>query len=133
MIIEVSQHPMKQLLLQGVSTFLNWFNSGDSLSGAQSATEFALIYGYPIPSYVNFSLGSAQNPDCNNALPVNTLCLHTQLPDYTFRQVVRPNVDTLYSEGLIDLSQSDVELVVPSIPDDRFWVFPFYDLYVSNI
>ncbi len=126
---------MKQFLLSAVSTFLpaifNWLNSGDS--GAQSATEFALTYVYPIPSYANFSLGSAQNPDCNDALPVNTLCLHTKLADYTFREVVRPNVDTLYSEGLIDLSHSDVEIVVPPISEDRFWVLAFYDLYASMV
>ena len=38
--------------------------------------------------------------------------------------VVRPNADTLYSTMFIDLSESDLVLTVPEMPDDRYWVFP---------
>jgi hypothetical protein len=44
--------------------------------------------------------------------------------------LVRPNVDTLYSMAAIDLSHSDVVLTIPPVDDSRFYVFPFYDLYV---
>lgn len=41
--------------------------------------------------------------------------------------IVRPNVDTLYSKIAVDLSSNDVVITIPKI-DDRFYVFPFYDL-----
>lgn len=46
-------------------------------------------------------------------------------PDET--QVNAPNVDTLYSSAVYDLSQSDVRITVPLIDEDRYWVFAFYD------
>jgi hypothetical protein len=48
----------------------------------------------------------------------------------TSEVLVRPNVDTLYSRSAIDLSHSDVVLSVPEVPDNRFYVVPFYDLLV---
>lgn len=46
--------------------------------------------------------------------------------------IVRPNVDTLYSKIAIDLSHADVALTIPEVEDDRFYVFPFYDLSVHE-
>lgn len=46
----------------------------------------------------------------------------------TSEVLVRPNVDTLYSRSAIDLSHSDVVISVPDVPDNRFYVVPFYDL-----
>lgn len=43
--------------------------------------------------------------------------------------MVKPNVDTVYSRVIIDLSQNDLVLTVPSITD-RFYIFPFYDVFV---
>ena len=54
---------------------------------------------------------------------------YTARPEDT--EVVRPNVDTLYSRLAIDLSQNDVVLTVPKVEGDRYYVFPFYDLYVN--
>ncbi|KAL2823579.1 hypothetical protein BDW59DRAFT_173405 [Aspergillus cavernicola] len=44
------------------------------------------------------------------------------------RSVVRPNVDTLYSTILINLSADDLMVDLPVV-DDRYWVSPFYDIY----
>lgn len=44
---------------------------------------------------------------------------------------VRPNVDTLYSTAVIDLSHHNVVLNI-SLVKDRYWVFPFYDAYGNN-
>lgn len=41
--------------------------------------------------------------------------------------VVRPNVDTVYSELFIDLSTSDLVLTVPEF-DGRYWSQAFFDL-----
>lgn len=42
-------------------------------------------------------------------------------------RVVLPNVDTLYSTSVFDLSQKDLELGVPSVDADRYWNYAFYD------
>lgn len=45
---------------------------------------------------------------------------------------MKPNVDTLYTISFIDLSQSDLEITIPTITDGRYWSFPFYDPYGNN-
>lgn len=49
-----------------------------------------------------------------------------ELATSSFKSVVRPNVDTLYSSAVLDMSLHDVVVDVP-IVNDRYWVFPFYD------
>lgn len=51
-------------------------------------------------------------------------------PDHTFRRVVRPNVDTLYSTIWLDLK---AEPVVISLPDSggRYYVMPLYDAWTN--
>lgn len=56
----------------------------------------------------------------------NRLKHSRQLSTAADTSVVRPNVDKLYSQAIIDLSANDVVLEIPSI-SDRYWVFPFYD------
>ncbi|KAL3485513.1 hypothetical protein BJX62DRAFT_242869 [Aspergillus germanicus] len=89
------------------------------------ATEFALIYGYPLLSYAKFALPILQSRGTNE------LSHMRQLSTADFQDVVRPNVDTLYSLAILDLSQRDLIIEVPEIPD-RYWVFPFYDVYGNN-
>lgn len=59
--------------------------------------------------------------------PANTLLHMRRLATADFADVVRVNVDTIYSGLIVDLSHHDLILKVPSIPD-RYWVFPFYDV-----
>jgi hypothetical protein len=54
-----------------------------------------------------------------------------QLATSAYKAVVRPNVDTLYSIAVIDLSHHDVVVEIPVVKD-RYWVFPFYDAYANN-
>lgn len=42
--------------------------------------------------------------------------------------VIKPNVDTLYSRVVLDLSQHDVVLTVPNITAGRYWNYPVIDL-----
>ncbi|KAJ7692925.1 hypothetical protein B0H17DRAFT_1159588 [Mycena rosella] len=62
----------------------------------------------------------------------NTLAHETTLANASYHTIVLPNVDTLYSEALIDLSRSDVVATMPSLEAGRFYVWPFYDLYGNN-
>jgi hypothetical protein len=51
-------------------------------------------------------------------------------PDVNFREVVRPNFDTLYSLAWFDVAN---EPMIVSIPDTagRYYVFPFYDMWTD--
>lgn len=49
------------------------------------------------------------------------------------RNVVRPNVDTIYAAGTFDLSATDLVLTVAPMDEDRFYLFAFYDPSVQFI
>lgn len=61
----------------------------------------------------------------------NTLYRGEKLATAQDRHLVRPNVDTLYSAIFYDLAKRDLEFIIPEI-NDRYWCFPFYDLYGNN-
>jgi hypothetical protein len=50
------------------------------------------------------------------------------LANASYHTIVLPNVDTLYSESLIDLSTKDVVVTLPTMEAERFYVWPFYDV-----
>jgi len=53
----------------------------------------------------------------------NVIDTQSELASVASAAVVKPNVDTLYSRVIIDLSQNDLVLTVPNI-SDRFYIFP---------
>jgi hypothetical protein len=90
-------------------------------------TAFALTYGYPLLAFEKFA--NALIPAAGG---VNTLVHARQLATAASTAVVKPNVDTLYSQAIFDLSHSDVVLTIPDIPPDQFALFSFYDPYGDN-
>lgn len=52
-------------------------------------------------------------------------------PDDKFRQVIRPNADTLYSSSWIDLSKEPVLLHVPDT-HDRYYLMQFMDAWTDT-
>lgn len=87
----------------------------------KTSTDWSSQYAYPLIPYAQNALPLlATNPP-------NTLKHMRRLATADFERVVRPNVDTLYSALIVDLSHSDLILEVPRI-SDRYWVFPFYDV-----
>ncbi|KAJ7488131.1 hypothetical protein FB451DRAFT_1081737 [Mycena latifolia] len=97
---------------------------------AQDATVFSLIYGMPLAQYVPFANSIANMS--GGHWTTNSLLHSTSLVDASYRTVVMPNVDTLYSQGLIDLSTADLVATMPDMEPGRFYVCPFYDLYGNN-
>ena len=65
--------------------------------------------------------------------PQETNVLHPgkRLATANDQNLVRPNVDTIYSTVFYDLSSNDLRLTIPEIPG-RYWCFSFYDLYGNN-
>src|SRR5579871_5160464 len=51
-----------------------------------------------------------------------------QFPDDAFRQVVRPNADTLYSSAWLDLSKEPIMMHVPDT-HGRYYLMQFLDAW----
>ncbi|KAE8306252.1 DUF1254-domain-containing protein [Aspergillus transmontanensis] len=103
--------------------------AGTTLAAASEvaeATQFTLTYGYPLPSFARAAVAALSEVNCTNCFQHNT-----QLATSASQHVVRPNVDTLYSTAVIDLSHHDIVVDIPLVKD-RYWVFPFYDAYGNN-
>ncbi|KAK3722119.1 hypothetical protein LTR37_002552 [Vermiconidia calcicola] len=100
--------------------------AAQSTSEAQDTTAFALSYGYPLLAWQ-----SAYAPVVGE-IGANIWNHARELRSAEDRTVVKPNVDTLYSTLVYDLSQSDVEITIPDVPEDSFKLFSFYDPFGDN-
>jgi hypothetical protein len=61
--------------------------------------------------------------------PVNTIAHAREFPGPEFRIVIRPNFDTLYSSGQIDLGPEPVILSIPAT--DRYFMFPLLSMWTD--
>ncbi|KAE9367521.1 DUF1214-domain-containing protein [Stipitochalara longipes BDJ] len=91
-----------------------------------NATVLALQYGLPLYSYAKLALPFV------DANAVNLLVHSTEIATPQSTIVVLPNVDTLYSTALYDLSQNDLRVTIPNIGPDRYWSFAFYDPFGND-
>ena len=114
--------PMKLYFLF-LSFSLVPFAIANSNADAQNATVFSLVYGYPLLAWQNIFSPIVQD------IGANTWHHARELSTPANRTVVKPNVDTLYSQVIYDLSQSDLEIAVPDVPTTNFKLFSFYDPY----
>ncbi len=64
--------------------------------------------------------------------PFNVLSHKKELLDASFTAVVRPNHDTLYSLGWLDLRDEPMVISVPEVTDGRYYVLQFIDVYTHN-
>ena len=93
---------------------------------AQNATTFALVYGYPLLAWQRYASALI------NDTGINALHHARDLSTPENRTVVKPNVDTLYSNLIYDLSESDLAVNLPDVPADSFKLFSLYDPYGVN-
>jgi hypothetical protein len=88
----------------------------------------AYLYGYPL---VLMSLTKdTMLAEAGGGMKINTFNHIQDFPDHHFRDVVRPNVDTLYSIAWLDLSAAPIVLTVPDM-DDRYYVMPLMDAWTN--
>lgn len=101
--------------------------AAQNITSAQDATTFALTYGYPLLPFQKVA---------DRFLPFNAtnVIIHSRTLDTPANTtVVKPNADTLYSSALIDLSETDLVLNVPTIPPSEFVLFSFFDTFGDNV
>jgi hypothetical protein len=91
----------------------------------------AVAYGLPLVM-MDLTMRNATNVAVPHgmAAPVNQFSHVPVFPDASFKQVVRANVDTLYSSAFLDLAR---EPVVLSVPDThgRYYLLPMCDAWTN--
>jgi hypothetical protein len=89
----------------------------------------AVIYGLPLVM-MDLTRQSFQNSPAPRGAPINQFLHVRAFPSASFKQVVRVNVDTLYSSAFLDLS---AEPLVLSVPDThgRYYLLPLFDAWTN--
>lgn len=87
----------------------------------------AYLFGYPL-----VLMELTRNSMANDAEPgrgANHLYHMRSFPDHNFRNVVRPNNDTLYSVTWFDLGEQPMVISTPAM--ERYYVLPFMDAWTN--
>ena len=92
-----------------------------SPSDVQQIAARAYVYAYPMVLL----------QETMRILPPNHLAHVSAFPDASFRLIVRPNADTLYSNGWIDVSKEPMLLHVPD-SGGRFYLLQFMDAWTET-
>jgi hypothetical protein len=91
----------------------------------------AVIYGLPL---VMMDLTMKRMTNVSRpggiAAPVNQFAHAPIFPPATFKNVVRANVDTLYSSAFLDLSSGPLVLTVPDT-GGRYYLLPLFDAWTN--
>jgi hypothetical protein len=128
------------------STVLQSCNSGATNAPSSSATGNALaadsvkaiaknayVYGIALAlvDITRKRLTNVEAPVPGLAAPINQFAISVAFPDAKFKAVVKPNADTYYTSGMLDLS---VDAMVLSLPNTngRYYLMPMLDAY-SNV
>jgi hypothetical protein len=89
----------------------------------------AVIYGLPLVM-MDITMRNFTNTPSPRGAPINQFVHERAFPPASFKQVVRLNVDTLYSSAFLDLSK---EPLVMSVPDThgRYYLLPLMDAWTN--
>jgi hypothetical protein len=115
---------LRRALAIGVLTFLAGFimnAQSPSQDNVELLAERAYIYAYPL---VLLQATTA-------IMPPNHLVHVSVFPDASFRLIVRPNADTLYTNAWIDVSKEPMLLHVPD-SGGRFYLLQFMDAWTET-
>lgn len=96
-----------------------------SENAIQPANDFQ--YTYPLVFFANFAGAVFRN------VSVNEIFHRRNLASPTDPGVSEPNVDTLYSRVVLDLSSHDLVLTVPDTADGIYWNYPVYDVFSNQL
>ncbi len=92
----------------------------------------AVVYGFPlvIVDVTKRVQTNVAEPQPNGHAPINQFGNFSKYPTAADKDVVRLNVDTLYSFGWLDLSKEPIVLSVPNT-DGRYYLMPILDAWTN--
>jgi hypothetical protein len=98
--------------------------------GLEAGVE-AVVYGFPlvIMDATRKKISNVATPGAF-AAPINQFANVPEFPDASFRDVVRANVDTLYSSAWLDLTKEPIVLSVPDTKG-RYYLMPMLDAWTN--
>ena len=126
------------LVLSGETVFPARMNAEEGQTrrlSQQEANELAVeayIYFYPLVT-MDVTRRQSTNIESGKMLgrgPMNTFTQMRTFPPADFREVVRPNFDTLYSTGWLDLTAEPMIVSVPDT-DGRYYLLPMLDMWTD--
>lgn len=90
----------------------------------------AYVYAYPmIMMEITRRVSTNVEAPTGPFAPMNQFAHMRAFPDHTFREVVRPNADTLYSIVWFDVSNEPLVLSVPAT--ERYYMMPMLDMWTD--
>src|SRR5579862_9257750 len=107
-------------------------SEGETMQKEQEALEAgveAVIYGLPLVM-MDLTLQNFTHAPPPRGAPANQFLHEKVFPTASFKQVVRVNVDTLYSSAFLDLSQEPLMLSVPDT-HGRYYLLPLFDAWTN--
>jgi hypothetical protein len=122
------------LALFTVALFTGCSTSKQKLSDEEivSIAKKVYIYGYAplLMKYTELKQTNVEEPNNLGMAPVNQISHFRTFPDASFKDVVKPNVDTYYSIVWFELKDEPMVMTVPAT--ERYYLLPLLDAY-SNV
>ena len=134
----VSVASLSLLMVCGVYGATNPVDDGVSKSNhttmtqredAQQTGVLAVIYGLPLVM-MELTKQNFVNAPAPRGAPLNQFLQVRRFPTAAFKQIVRANVDTLYSSAFLDLAAEPLVLSIPDSPG-RYYLLPVFDAWTN--
>lgn len=130
--VEGQRIAANRTVMREVATESSTNDAGTAMTMQQEALETgvqAVVYGLPLV-LMDLTRQTLTNIPVPKGAPENQFAHLRQFPTAAFKEVVRANVDTLYSSAFLDLSK---EPLVLSVPDThgRYYLLPMFDAWTN--
>jgi hypothetical protein len=125
-----NQSNVTTMSIQQLDNVMNQLASSDK---PDDIATLAYIWGFPLVNVIRTAdfTTSPNLPPGPGRGPENTFNHFRVFPNSNFTDVVRPNVDTLYSTAYLDIENGPLTLQIPPIAD-RYYSLQFIDAYSNN-
>lgn len=107
-------------------------DTGPTTEEATDIAEAAYVYAFPMmESYRTMFVQAIEDDAPGYAAPLNTLSHSSELLGPEFKEIVRPNNDTVYSFGWLDLRAQPLVISVPQV-EGRYYSVQVVDMFTHN-
>lgn len=108
---------------------------GDQSTSLQESAIKAYVYAYPlvimhITQQVSTNVAQPTVDASKVMAPLNQFAHVPTFPTHQYNDIVRPNVDTLYSMAWLDLTKEPIILCLPDT-HDRYYLMPLLDAWTN--